>query len=475
MPDSSSSTTPDIGIDVSDLITIIPPSTTSSGDQARYTILSASPTTPPRLQESRVASLPKSLVSSLSTWTLPTPLPPHLSNLTVVISPASGTRVAPETFTLLIEPLLKILSIPISLNQVHALTSATSLASLTRTNIIPRARTENRSSILLLSGDGGVADILNPGAGLDDEGEIDTDYDGGGDDGDTPEGYVPPVLALVPCGTANALFHSLQSAPENPFAAAMRVLLFGKATTLPTFTVTFPPGSRVVEPLSPEDSSVDALKEPAPPGKGTEFPVKLGVPISSLRGAVVFSWALHAALVSDSDTPEFRRLGSKRFGLAAQRNLEPVPKVYRGEVELVIEDERTGDDNYDGAKRMEIGSEGLVYLTVPMVGRLEKGFVLAPKSTPADGRLWAVWLPGKWSGEEIMRVMGGAYDGGGHVGMDKVGFESVKGLRLRSEAGGWTDGRICVDGRIVVIPKEGGEVSVRKNLGQTKGAFKVLL
>ena len=56
--------------------------------------------------------------------------------------------------------------------------------------------------------------------------------------------------------------------------------------------------------------------------------------------------------------------------------------------------------------------------------------------------------------------MGKAFQGGGHVEDERVGYEEISGLRIEfnEEDGKWR--RVCVDGKIIRVEK-GGWVEVR--------------
>lgn len=52
-----------------------------------------------------------------------------------------------------------------------------------------------------------------------------------------------------------------------------------------------------------------------------------------------------------------------------------------------------------------------------------------------------------------MKLMGAAYDGGKHVSDPHVGYEEVQGLKLtiNEEEKRWR--RVCIDGKIFVVPQ----------------------
>ncbi|KLJ07756.1 hypothetical protein EMPG_16777 [Blastomyces silverae] len=188
---------------------------------------------------------------------------------------------------------------------------------------------------------------------------------------------------------------------------------------------------------------------------------------AELYGAVVLSWGMHASLVADSDTPEYRRFGRERFQMAAKELLFPAgggkPHVYRGRISVTT---RTTDAATGGQmlRTRVLERREHMYVLVTLCSMLEKGFTISPSSRPLDGKMWFVHF-GPMESEAVMEVMQLAYDGGRHV-VDKgdvVGYEEVEAVRIEFCEGEveerWR--RICVDGMIVVV-EDGGWVEVRK-------------
>lgn len=109
-----------------------------------------------------------------------------------------------------------------------------------------------------------------------------------------------------------------------------------------------------------------------------------------------------------------------------------------------------------------------MYVLCTLVSNLEENFNISPSSKPLDGKLRLVSI-GAVPVEEVVRVLGLAYQGGKHVesgdGKGVVGYEVVKGLRIEFEEdeGMWR--RVCVDGKIFECPK-GGLMEVRRNQGR---------
>jgi diacylglycerol kinase family enzyme len=238
--------------------------------------------------------------------------------------------------------------------------------------------------------------------------------------------YAKPILSQLPLGTGNALFHSLHKPFSIPsiYIQGLRTLLYGAPKPLPIFYAKFSPGSRL---LTNEGQTATPL------ANGT------------LYGAVVASYGLHATLVADSDTTDYRKHGDKRFGLVANDLLFPEdgskPHAYKAEVLL------------DG-KVIERKEHG--YVLASLVSNLEKTFTISPASEPMDGKLRVVHF-GALDGEATMEVMKAAYASGKHVESSDVEYEKVDAHRIefKEEGEDWKWRRCCVDGLIVGVEKGG--------------------
>lgn len=432
-------------------------------------------------------------------------LPDHLllpstdgqANVHVIISTLSGTQRAASFFEQALRPLLD--QLVTTSYEVHRTESPDTISQFTRHVILPRSKQGTKQLIILLSGDGGMVDVANA---LRSEGMT---ADGAA--------VAKPIVALIPMGTGNALFNSscrrrpaLASAsagerdgaqpasisyPDNTLG--LRTLILGSPQPLPTFSATFSPGSAAV--FSSSSSTHKPFEPPAPSTS------------SVLHGCVLLSWCLHASLVSLSDTLQHRQKGTARFAAAAQSLLYPgdgsPTHLYRGVVSTLhfSPDHNKnggggGDDddsnNNNNGRRAEVWrpireSDGTVrklhtYILATMVSNLEDRFTISPASEPLDRRLRLVSI-GAVGAEELVRLLGLAYQGGKHVEDALVRYEEVEGLRIEfdeedvddecaaddaddegqrnwNSKGKWR--RVCVDGSIVECPK-GGWVEVRKN------------
>ncbi|KAF2660429.1 hypothetical protein K491DRAFT_688190 [Lophiostoma macrostomum CBS 122681] len=346
----------------------------------------------------------------------------HVDETHVLISTGSGTTLAKQFFDQAVSPVLQALS-PASYPDFHIYhtQSATSIEELTSAVLFPKADSGSSLRIILLSGDGGIIDLVN--------GLLSTS---------PSSSYKPPKVDLLPLGTANALYHSINGGKDDTWG--LSALATERYRPLPIFAAKFSADARLLvdEALSTEELSKDA---------------KSGEP--TLHGAVVCSWGMHASLVADSDTSEYRKFGIDRFKLAAKEALFPadgsLPHPYKAKVSILKGDEWK-----------QLDAQEHMYVLASMVSNLEKTFTISPASKPLDGSLHLVQF-GPTNGEEAMRIMGLAYQGGKHVDDGAVLYESIDGLKIQFEGkekdARWR--RICIDGKIVRL-EENGWVEVRK-------------
>lgn len=296
-------------------------------------------------------------------------------------------------------------------------------------------------TVVLLSGDGGVVDLLN------------------GTDGDEPP-QVPPLIALLPLGTGNALFHSthkpLYSDPgPTPLVHGLRTLFRGVAHDLPVFRASFSPGSRIVafadKPAEPPSAAAAAAAAAAVDPAQLQ---KRETSVSHLQGAIVASYGFHASIVYESDTPEHRVHGDRRFGMVAQELLRE-SHAYAAEVSI----RRRGSTALEVIPR-----DRHAYVLAALVSNLERRFAISPATRPLDSQLRLVHF-GPVGGERTMDVMLKAYEEGSHVGMEwddgeRVGYEQVDEVRITVLEHDERWRKVCIDGTIVEIPK-GGQMSVK--------------
>lgn len=366
--------------------------------------------------------------SGLSCWQTWSDRNPRETNLHVIISVASGIGQADSFYRDALQPLLAHaggLKADVDYS-VHYTTSEHTITELTNNLFLPRANRGINQVIILLSGDGGIVDIVNALCR-----------------GRRMRQYVRPNVALIPLGTGNALAHSLPITSDNTMG--LMSLLRGHHQPLPLFQITFSPGARL---LVNEGSEERELSEGDTHGQQP-----------MMWGAVVASWGMHAGLVADSDTAEYRKYGVERFQMAAKEALYPAdgsaPHKYRGRVSVLRK--VANSEEWQELERKEHA-----YVLATFVSNLEKGFTISPASEPLDGRLRLVHF-GPMSGDRVMEVMGLAYQAGKHVEHEAVGYEEIEGLKIsfegNEEAGRWR--RICVDGKIIRV-EAGGWVVMKK-------------
>lgn len=379
------------------------------------------------------SSLPQSLLDQYLVNDLPHSLQNEASlSLDVLVSVRSGTGLAEKFFNVVLQPVLAVLGLKDheqigTGNRSYTVTltkDADTVKEFARTRLgtsgslnsdAPESKT-----VILLSGDGGIVDLLNA----------------------TVPSASQPTIALIPLGTGNALFHSLHmphyttslNSPSH-LVLALRALLKGRAASLPTFQASFSEGAHLVD---------------------NDAPDALGLPVSELAGAIVASYGLHSQLVWESDTPAYRKHGAKRFGMVAEELLKE-PHAYRALVET--------SDGRVGTEEVPFN-----YVLATMVSNLEKTFTISPASKPLDGQLRLVHFGGA-TGQRTMEIMGAAYGGGKHVGMEGVGYQAVDEVKVTTleEDPRWRN--VCIDGTIVALP-QGGTMVVRKS---PEARFQVLV
>ncbi|KAF2761439.1 hypothetical protein EJ05DRAFT_264330 [Pseudovirgaria hyperparasitica] len=304
---------------------------------------------------------------------------------------------------------------------IHTTTSAKSVQELTETDILHSANKGQAQRIILMSGDGGIVDIVNA-LSLQPHSDC----------------YIPPAMSILPMGTGNALAHSIGITDDR--TSGLSSLARGSSKPLPIFRATFSPGARLL--------LDEATRE-------EELPVVDKVP--TVYGAVVCSWGMHAGLVADSDTKEYRKFGIDRFKMAAKEALYPSdgspPHAYKAKISVLP----AGTSSWQAVPREEH-----MYVLATMVSNLEKTFTVSPASSPLSGSLRLVHF-GPTTADEAMRVMGLAYQGGKHVDEPLVNYEDIDGMRIeiegREDEARWR--RICLDGKIIRLEKDGW-VEIRK-------------
>lgn len=359
-----------------------------------------------------MSNIPKDVLSNFAS---PSALLAGRDHVEVFTSTKSGTGLAENVFKELVEPVFTWYGLTLQDDYgVHLTTSETTISELTRQLVLPRGNKGRKQTIVLLSGDGGMVDMINTLIA-----------------GSRVQAFVSPEIALLPFGTGNALANSSGITGDKTFG--LRALLQGQAKPVPVFRAVFSPGARL---LANEGRDELELERDAD-----------GMAVA--HGAVVCSWGLHATLVADSDTTEYRKFGAERFKMAGKEALYPsdgsLPHAYKGTVSIF----RAGSSAWEKLPRDEHG-----YVLATLVSQLEAGFRISPSSRPLDGKLCLVHF-GQLSGEEAMGVMTKAYQDGQHVHDEKVGYEEIEGFRIEFKEDNARWRRVCVDGKIIRVEKEG--------------------
>ncbi|KAK6853529.1 cortical actin cytoskeleton protein vip1 [Apiospora arundinis] len=423
------------------------------------------------LSRQSLADVPKPLLDKF----LVRDAPNHLCNsggggtdkrqVHLVVSTRSGTGLALDFYKSVLQPLLTDFGLPaptvpgddkshnLGLNLVVT-RDAQSIREFAA-SLAPKGE----HTVVLMSGDGGIVESLN--------GKAPTDENKGGA---ASSGRRLPLIAMLPLGTGNALFNSLHkgvytasgvSAPS-PLVLGLRTLLRGVSVPLPSFRVDFSPGSRQIsyrDAASAGGSAPGAVEEQLSP-------------VNHLYGAIVASYGFHAQLVWESDTPEYRKHGAKRFGMVAAELLKE-SHGYDALVERRHVSTSTASSSLGPTGPPEpIHRPRHAYVLATLVSNLERTFTISPASRPLDGALRLVHF-GPVGGERTMEIMTQAYNEGRHVGMtwtttavtgggegeeemqDGVGYEQIGEVRVvtHEEDARWR--KVCVDGTIVELPLEG--------------------
>ena len=324
-----------------------------------------------------------------------------------------------------LEPTLFALGLSKDACEVHETLDDETITQLTRSIFLPRANRGIRQTIVLLSGDGGMVDIINVLLSSN-----------------TSTRYVKPNVGLLALGTGNALAHSINAPQDSTFGLAS--IVRGTPQPLPTFVARFSPGSVQL---------LDGGSRTKPIAHRSSDDADAAL----MYGVVVCSWGLHASLVADSDTAAYRKYGAERFQMAAKELLSPTDGStshrYRGKVSL-LKTTAGGQQVWEPLERQEH-----MYILATLVSNLTKTLTISPSSKPLDGQLRLVHF-GPIEGDEVVQIMAKAEQGGLHVKEDVVGYEDISGLRIVFEEDArWR--RVCVDGNIVRVDK-GGWVEVRR-------------
>ncbi|KAL8812913.1 MAG: hypothetical protein Q9223_007175 [Gallowayella weberi] len=348
-------------------------------------------------------------------------------NLHIVVSTRSGTGEAQQFLEDILSKALAVIGVSYDIGRekynVHVTASEESVTEMVEKVILPRANEGIEQTVILLSGDGGVVDMVNVLLS-----------------GSRSDKYVKPTIGLIPMGTGNALASSSGLNGDN--TRGITGLFRGVPQSIPTFTTHFSPASVF---LTDEGRTTEPL------------PIESGH--KTVHGVVVCSWALHASLVADSDTTEYRKFGAGRFQMAAKELMEPEdgfgPHVYVGKITLYKTDGK-GQEYSE-----EIQDTKTSYIVATMVSNFEKSLTISPASKPLDGQMRVLRF-GNISGADVMRLMGMAMTGGGHEKDEMAQYAPINGLKIEFDESDSRWRRVCVDGKIIQV-EEGGWMEVRRS------------
>ena len=376
----------------------------------------------------RIKEIPEHLLKDYSVPSAPS----HISvskglngevNFHVIVSVRSGTCEAEQYYNNVVHPVFDALGLSERDYKTHHTTTTQSIIEFTENVVSPRANAGIAQTILLLSGDGGVVDIVNVLL-----------------QSNQSSSFVKPRVGLIALGTGNALANS--TGLNRDSSKGLGDFLRGHPHSVPTLTVRFSTNSKL---LVNEGRQTETLPTDCS-GAGV------------VHGAVVCSWGLHASLVADSDTSEYRKYGSQRFQMAAKELLDPSdgsePHHYKGRITIIKRD-RNGEES-----AIEIDRKEHVYILATLVSSLQQGFTISPHTKPLDRQLRLIHFEVLPS-DEIMRILGLAFAGGRHIGENTVNYHEIEGLRIEFEEPDSRWRRICVDGKIISVG-EGGWMEMRR-------------
>ncbi len=333
-------------------------------------------------------------------------LPEYLLSTIHIIDSVNAGSHNPDIYENILQPILESLRLNHTYIQTTAVTSIANYAKDLK--VVP-------TTIVLLSGDTSIHEFINSlRSNKTDKTKL--------------------FLSVIPTGTGNALASSLGY--PNP-VTAIKAFFRGNNNPLNIPKVEFSSGSYDL---------------------GTKSS------ITDLRWIVVVSWGFHAALVADSSSSEYSKLGTQKFKIAAEKNLSR-DQIYKGTVDFkgsqitsLTEPPKTDQLN-------DVHLPGPhSYLLITNVSNLEEKFIISPKSKPANnGKLHLVEF-GFVNGEKIMEIMNQVYLQGKHIENPEVGYFELKKpdrssptLVIQANEEEEQNRRWCVDGRIVVL---GGDQKV---------------
>ncbi|KAI0165528.1 P-loop containing nucleoside triphosphate hydrolase protein [Xylariaceae sp. FL1272] len=449
-----------------EIIGVLPPYTDDQGTNSIYDIISLKESqengksTFKLCRQKHDDRFPQSLSNGLL---ISDGLPEYLQpsehrEVSIVVSTASGTEMGLGFYEDVLEPLLRIFGLTPAASDAKVgkekdnakyrlviTTDADSVKAFARE--VSGRKDGVEHTIVLLSGDGGIIDMLNgqaPANGLKEDRDSSR---GSKDDRNLP------LIVILPFGTGDALFNSIhKTAPKaSVLVQGLRTLLRGKATPLPSFQVSFPHGSTIITYAAGDPASAQGVNTQAEETAATHLQ-KQTKDVSSLYGVVVASYGFHSQLVWESDTPEYRKHGAARFQMVAQELLKE-SHAYRASVEIAM--------SSPIGSTLRLDRDRHAYILATLVSNLEQTFCISPASQPLDGQLRLVHF-GPVDGEKTMQIMMAAYDGGKHVDEEALDIEglniTVKSTPSKSRGTGNVVGSSAGESRKGKLKSEGIEI-----------------
>ncbi|CAI5759431.1 unnamed protein product [Candida verbasci] len=325
-----------------------------------------------------------------------TDLPNHLLQKVIIldsINSGAGRQEDKNLYTHVIQPLFELLNVQYDYFATTSPDSINQFASNLR---------ESKVTIIFISGDTSINEFIN-GLLSDIQGSID--------------------IFTIPGGTGNSLALSLGI--TNQIESIKHLLISDKIDPLYLYNVKFPQGSHYL-----------VQNE------------KKGLINSNLKFVVVLSWGFHASLVADSDTPELRKFGLKRFQIAAKNNLSR-EQEYNGVLKV-------NDETIKGP---------FAYWLLTSSSRFEPTFEISPKGDILQDNLYFVGFNTKKNDDKyILDIMHQIYNEGDHINNKGVIYKKITNEDqldlVISESEVFEHRRFCLDGSIILIPETSDHIKI---------------
>lgn len=280
-------------------------------------------------------------------------------------------------------------------------------------------------------------------------------------------------IVCIPTGSGNAISLSLghTSVPHS-----ISRFFLGTLQPLANFKVVFPSGASVVKPDTELPTTVPT----------TDADGRFAA-VGHIHTFAVASWGLHAALVADSDSAEYRRKypGIERFKKAAEDNMTR-PQTYSLTANLAPSSTTTavrvnGPPEHRNQPLTTLTGT-YSYFNFLLVNQLEKGYLISPATqAPSSLDLHLVAVPYQESVAELGKIVMAPYSEGAHIGMDTVEYVKVSKAKPNASNDGKEEEeevvaavvapqetepmkqRWCLDGQVVLVPaSQPGDLEDRK-------------